>query len=124
MMRIDDYDPLDADDLLDRVVVNRIQAPGNSFSPILSQRGIYGKVTMQFSFKVSCETNYYGSDCARHCVPQDSDTLGHYTCDGNGNRVCRTGYTGADCVTGELRPHRLDKLVFPPTYRHDLSIDQ
>lgn len=100
MARIND-DDFDANDLLDRVVVNQVLSVSSSFSSEVTQRGFYNSATMRFSFRVRCITNYHGSDCTRFCAPQDSDEHGHYTCDSNGERVCRDGYTGVDCRTGE-----------------------
>lgn len=98
MVRIEDSDS-DNDDLVDRVVFERDLAVSNSFTSVISQLGIYGKATLQASFMVNCEANYYGSDCTTLCVPQDSNTLGHFVCNANGDRVCSSGYTGVDCLT-------------------------
>nr|KAG5689564.1 hypothetical protein BaRGS_022067 [Batillaria attramentaria] len=49
--------------------------------------------------KVFCDVNYYGSDCTIYCEPSDDDT-GHNTCDPlTGQRVCRFGWSGDDCLT-------------------------
>ena len=46
---------------------------------------------IQLSFQVTCTENFFGSDCATFCVERD-DELGHFTCDKEGNIVCREGY--------------------------------
>ena len=54
---------------------------------------------IQLSFRVTCTENFFGSDCATFCVERD-DELGHFTCDSEGNIVCREGYTGENCTIG------------------------
>ena len=100
MIRLDDDDQF-TNDLVDRVIDDRQLAVSSSFTSEISVLGYYGRVTMVFRYRVMCQTNYYGSDCTRLCVPQDSDTLGHFNCDANGFPVCLTGYTGQDCLTRE-----------------------
>ena len=92
-------DDTDADDLLDRVIVDRTLGVSSSFSSV-TRLGFYGVVTMQFEFRVMCESDYYGSDCTVRCTSRD-DAMGHYSCDSNGNRVCLDGYSGVDCLTGK-----------------------
>lgn len=101
IIRVDDDDNINANDLLDRVIINQRLAVSSSYSSVKSVLGFYKKVTMDFRFRVMCDANYYGSNCGRVCVPQDSDTLGHYECDANGERVCLADYTGVDCLTRE-----------------------
>ena len=100
-VKVDDSDP-DSDDLLDRVIVD-LRLPISSSFTAVSQLGFYRVVTMQFRFRAMCQTNYHRSDCSVFCAPQDSDTLGHYTCGSDGGRVCRSGYSGVDCLTCKLR---------------------
>lgn len=92
-------DDSDADDLLDRVIVDKVLAVSSVFSTV-SQLGFYEVVTMQLGFRVMCDSDYYGSDCTVLCRSRD-DTTGHYSCDTNGNRVCLSGYSGVDCLTGK-----------------------
>ncbi len=94
-----DADSPDSDDLVDRVIVNQWLGPSLYFSSVGAHRGYYGKVTLDLSFRVRCDTNYYGSDCSRFCVPEDSDTQGHFTCNTQGDRICAPGYSGDDCLT-------------------------
>ena len=99
MVRVDDEDTADSLDLIDLLVTNLVLPPSSAYTTITEQ-GISGRVTMHFLVRVTCGTNYYGPNCASYCAPQDSDELGHYTCDSNGRRVCRSGYIGEDCRTG------------------------
>ena len=92
MVRLDDDDHPDSDDLIDRVVVNMTLGVSDSFTSIVRYNGWYNRANMQMSFRVRCQTNYYGATCDRLCVPRD-DSGGHYTCDEDGNRVCLSGYT-------------------------------
>ena len=100
MVRVDDEDPLDSNDLIDRVVLQLHLSPNMLYMSTITHVGIYGRAIMRFKFRFTCQMHYYGSNCATFCTPQDSDQLGHYTCDSDGRRVCMSGYTGADCLTG------------------------
>ena len=115
MVRVDDVD-IDNLDLIDRVVTDFRLSPNPSFTPTVTVRGFYGIVTMQFKFRVTCRVNYHGSDCGTYCVPQDSDELGHYTCDSNGRRVCRSGYIGEDCRTGTVLVMCVGRITYVYTY--------
>ncbi len=105
MVRVDDEDGLSSNELLDRVVLNQILTVSNSFTSVVSQRGVYSKVTMEFSSRVQCDTNYYGSNCLTQCIGQDSDEFGHFTCDSTGRRVCLPGYSGSLCTVGQSLPY-------------------
>lgn len=67
---------------------------------------------MDFRFRVRCQANYFGSNCATLCVAQDSNTLGHFMCDDQGNRVCIDGYMGEDCLTRECNGGRVGGLPY------------
>lgn len=99
LIRVDDRDLPLSPDLIDRVSINANLAAGSSISAT-TYTGFYRKVTMRMAVSVRCDANFYGSDCGRYCVPRD-DSMGHYTCDGNGNIVCRSGWTNTatNCVT-------------------------
>lgn len=85
--------------MIDRVIINANLAAGSSISAT-TYTGYYRKVTMRMAVTVRCNTNFYGSNCVRYCAPRD-DSTGHYTCDGNGNIVCRSGWTNTatNCIT-------------------------
>jgi len=47
---------------------------------------------------IPCAEFYYGApNCGIFCRPTDS-CEGHYTCSGNGSRVCLPGWTGDNCT--------------------------
>jgi Golgi apparatus protein 1 len=51
-----------------------------------------------FRYRVSCSTNFYGSQCSRFCSPLSS----HSRCDPQtGDILCQQGWTGIDCNKGE-----------------------
>ena len=63
--------------------------------------GEHSNSHITFSFSISCDSNFYGSDCATYCVPTDS-SQGHYSCDSStGEKICRSGWTDSDnnCLT-------------------------
>lgn len=55
---------------------------------------------LRYSFHVFCDDFYFGDGCADYCRPRD-DTLGHYTCDEEGNRICLQGWKGNYCSERE-----------------------
>ncbi|XP_053290983.1 protein jagged-2 isoform X1 [Pleuronectes platessa] len=54
--------------------------------------------SLEYTVRVRCNENYYGSKCNKVCRPRD-DYFGHYVCDQLGNRGCMEGWTGPDCKT-------------------------
>uniref|UniRef100_A0A8C4NJP3 Delta-like protein n=1 Tax=Eptatretus burgeri TaxID=7764 RepID=A0A8C4NJP3_EPTBU len=59
-------------------------------------------MVVQYRIRVTCDENYFGSNCTRLCKPQN-DYFGHYTCDTQGNKICREGWTGAGCKNAICR---------------------
>ncbi|XP_058461948.1 neurogenic locus protein delta isoform X2 [Malaya genurostris] len=53
---------------------------------------------MQYAFRVTCDSSYYGTGCANLCRKRD-DQFGHYTCSSIGERVCLAGWQGDYCTT-------------------------
>ncbi|KAL0994650.1 hypothetical protein UPYG_G00125340 [Umbra pygmaea] len=51
---------------------------------------------LRYSYHVFCDEYYFGDSCAEYCRPRD-DTLGHYTCDEEGNKHCLEGWKGNYC---------------------------
>uniref|UniRef100_A0A915HRV6 Delta-like protein n=1 Tax=Romanomermis culicivorax TaxID=13658 RepID=A0A915HRV6_ROMCU len=51
---------------------------------------------LELQYRVSCDENYYGKDCAAYCKPRD-DTFGHYSCSPVGRKVCVDGWRGEAC---------------------------
>ncbi|XP_019850104.1 PREDICTED: delta-like protein A isoform X2 [Amphimedon queenslandica] len=58
-------------------------------SDIITLRGI--RISIEASFDLRCDTNYYGSQCDVFCRTHDEE-LGHYTCDSQGNKICSGRY--------------------------------
>lgn len=52
--------------------------------------------SMIYSYRVTCDENYYGSNCAKLCRPRD-DKFGHYICNSSGDQICLNGWTGDYC---------------------------
>ena len=53
-----------------------------------------------YRIRVMCDEHYYNTTCSKFCRPHD-DRLGHYTCNGNGDKVCMEGWLGPDCDKGK-----------------------
>lgn len=53
--------------------------------------------SIQYDFRVTCDTHYYGKGCADLCRPRD-DQFGHYTCSSTGSIVCLSGWQGDYCT--------------------------
>lgn len=82
-------------------VVGSIGWPVTFFGCIATK---YFECFIIFSVRVQCSENYYNTTCTTFCRPRD-DRFGHYTCDGSGNKVCMSGWTGGNCDQGLLLIH-------------------
>ncbi|XP_065676861.1 uncharacterized protein LOC101235030 isoform X3 [Hydra vulgaris] len=52
------------------------------------------KSELSFTVSLNCDDNFKPPDCVeKACVEHDDDVNGHYTCDKNGNIVCREGWS-------------------------------
>ena len=71
---------------------------------------------LRYSYRVSCEDNYYGVGCIALCRPRD-DQFGHYSCSPNGTKVCLDGWSGPYCDQGK-------RLFSPCTLSHTSSAIQ
>uniref|UniRef100_U5EUD2 Delta-like protein n=1 Tax=Corethrella appendiculata TaxID=1370023 RepID=U5EUD2_9DIPT len=58
---------------------------------------------IQYEFRVTCDSHYYGAGCTNLCRPRD-DQFGHYTCSSTGERVCLSGWKGDYCTTPRCLP--------------------
>ena len=89
------------DDHVDDVYVTITRNPNSSFSSRQAYTGVHGNSRIELSFRVQCTANFYGSNCATHCVARD-DSGGHYRCGSNGERICLSGWSelASDCTTG------------------------
>ena len=115
---------------VDAIYIEESLQPNGSFSTPQLYTGTYQRGTISLSFRVSCTENYYGPNCATFCEPNDNhicdedgnivcrdthyygtlcnvfcegrnDSLGHYQCSRNGNKICLEGYQDPDtnCTT-------------------------
>lgn len=79
--------------LVNRLATRRRLAIGEDWS----QDVHFGEQSeLRYSYHVFCDEYYFGDGCAEYCRPRD-DTLGHYTCDEEGNRICLEGWKGNYC---------------------------
>lgn len=53
---------------------------------------------IEFEYRVTCESNYYGAGCETLCRERD-DNFGHYACSASGQRMCFSGWQGDYCST-------------------------
>lgn len=53
--------------------------------------------SLSYSYRVTCQPNYYGEQCNILCRPRD-DVYGHYTCSQQGSVVCLPGWQGSYCL--------------------------
>ena len=99
-IEVEDNDPF-FDDHVDDVYATITQSPSSSFSSRQTYTGVHGNSRIELSFRIQCTANFYGSNCATHCVPKD-DSGGHYGCGSNGERICLSGWSelARDCTTG------------------------
>ena len=76
-------------EFLAEIIIMEDLIPSKHFSDpvVYSER----TVSIELSFLVSCVNNYHGPHCAVLCEERD-DELGHFTCDGEGDKVCLHGY--------------------------------
>ena len=123
-MRVDDIDPTTGVDAGDDLVTQfNIDLANLSVSTAFIEGdyiGDNGIGLLRLSFRVTCTENFYGSDCATFCVERD-DELGHYTCDSEGNIVCREGFQDpstncTECILAE----GCCKLMYLQQYMLDL----
>ena len=102
-IQVIDIDDSSPDDLVDTFTINAMLQVQRRFSR-RTFRGNNGYARITLRFDVDCAENYYTDDCSTFCMAQDNE-MGHYTCDGQGNRVCLEGFSGSNCGAGEPRPH-------------------
>ena len=97
-MRVVDEDSGNSDDHVDDIYVDVSLSVSSSFTTQTDFYGDHGNSRIRLSFRVRCNANYYGSDCATYCVNTD-DSTGHYTCSPSGTKNCLSGWTGTECNT-------------------------
>lgn len=65
----------------------------SNYTHMLTLRGTHRpSITLQISVTLTCGRYYYGNQCEVYCVNSSNDITGFYTCDSEGNIVCRPGY--------------------------------
>ena len=98
----EDEDSLDADDLIDRNPFNQYLSPTGIWTNTITVPGIYDAASIAMQFRLVCNQYYYTASCNVYCKPRD-DNGGHYTCNSDGTKNCRSGWTNPNnnCLTGE-----------------------
>ncbi|KAF1374394.1 hypothetical protein PFLUV_G00228650 [Perca fluviatilis] len=79
--------------LIERSIHKGMINPGEEKQPVEYKSST---ASLEYTIRVRCDENYYGSKCNKVCRPRD-DYFGHYVCDQLGNRGCMEGWTGPDC---------------------------
>jgi hypothetical protein len=89
-----DYDPgLSFNDFVDNIVIDQTLEANTDFTGMKKFTGIFNRVIFRARFRVMCQQNYYGARCDTHCVAQNDDFNGHYTCNRrNGSIQCLEGF--------------------------------
>ena len=104
-IQVIDVDDSSPGDLVDTFTINvNANMQGRRRRDRITYSSDNGYARIRFRFTVDCAENYYTQDCNTFCMAQDNE-MGHYTCDGQGNRVCLEGFSGSNCGAGEPRPH-------------------
>lgn len=81
--------------LISRISIQRVLEVKPEWTPDKHESSVVN-TSLEFEYRVTCDSNYYGSGCTTLCRVRD-DPFGHYSCDSNGKRVCQTGWTGEYC---------------------------
>ena len=97
-VRVVDEDSGNSDDHVDDIYIDISLSVSSSFTTQTDFYGDHGNSRIRLAFRVRCNANYYGSDCATYCVNTD-DSTGHYTCGPDGTKNCLSGWTGTECNT-------------------------
>lgn len=82
------------------ILSTTIRSSITSNSPWQHSQTIASSLTsheFSFRYRVSCSSNFYGSQCSRFCSPLSD----HSRCDPQtGDMICEQGWTGSDCNQG------------------------
>ena len=92
----------DARGYVDDLYIELSLGVSDSFTPVFWYNGDHGS-RIRLSFRVQCNANFYGSNCATECVPTDGSS-GHYTCADDGEKICRSGWSdpSQNCLVGRF----------------------
>lgn len=91
-MRAVDFDDNDDDDIVDDVFVNMMLEVNASYTDVAEYTGVLGGVSLSARFRVTCQRDYYGSDCSIFCIAQNDDSFGHFSCNEDGTIECLNGF--------------------------------
>ena len=91
--------PLFEDSHVDDIYVDSTLSTSPSFTAEQWYTGDHDSRIL-LSFRVQCNANFYGSECAVYCVAQD-DNGGHFTCSSSGEKLCLSGWSdpSGNCLT-------------------------
>lgn len=97
-------DALGFDDFLDNIFIEMELERSSNFTEVREFHGDMNAVSVNISFRVMCQDNFYGSSCDTFCLAQDDDVDGHYTCNSDGTIQCLSGFenTSNSCRDGML----------------------
>ena len=90
------------DERVTRFYIEQPIAVSSTFSSSGLLQGTNLNAFIRLSQRVSCTENFFPPNCTIFCEERD-DAQGHYTCDSEGNIVCRDGYndTSTNCTVGK-----------------------
>ena len=95
---VDDYDPLNADDPVDEIVIpfNNSVRQSFAFSSPSTHTGVCGRARLTITFRITsnCPANMYGPSCSELCVDEEDQ----FYCNYLGEKQC---IGGGDCTEGE-----------------------
>jgi hypothetical protein len=66
---------------------------------------------IEFEYRVTCESNYYGAGCETLCRERD-DNFGHYACSASGQRMCFSGWQGDYCTKRKCSRNSMNEILF------------
>ena len=89
----DEDKPFGSDDDIDDIFINQSMEPNTGYSSVTEYLGNGGKVSVRLRYRIDCQPNFYGRNCAIFCTAQNDDVNGHYTCNSaDGSIQCRDGF--------------------------------
>ena len=92
-IRARDEDSIGSDDDIDDIFIGLSREPNTGYSSVREYLGNSRKVSVHLRYRIDCQPNFYGRNCAISCVAQNDDVNGHYTCNSaDGSIQCREGF--------------------------------
>ena len=91
---------------LDDIFINRALEVNTNFTGTERHNGtsvFMNRTIVDVRFRVMCQQDYYGADCATFCLAQSDSVNGHYTCNSYGSIQCLEGFKNPsnNCTEGE-----------------------